>query len=267
MRNLIFANITRLKKSKLFWTGVILSALYTVFLLIMNYLEMTGSAEITEVSLNWFFFSAISVSTIFCPIYSGFFVGTEYNDGTIRNKLIAGHERSNIYLANGLTIFNVEILLFLVSAAIIIILGIPMFGLTIEYPLRFILYLLAGMFMLAEFASLFTMVSTIISNKTSSVSACLIIYAVLYIITNYLRIAVFSYYGAEVVSSGIYNEVTKFIFEFLYDFLPTGQSLQISSGFILHPYSFFFYSILNIMLTTVGAVKIYAQNCLQAPAE
>ena len=76
MRNLIFANITRLKKSRLLLTGIIVSALYTAFLLIMNYLEMTASAENTAVSLNWFFFSAISVAAIFCPIYSGFFVGT-----------------------------------------------------------------------------------------------------------------------------------------------------------------------------------------------
>ena len=56
MRNLIFANITRLKKSRLLLTGIIVSALYTAFLLIMNYLEMTASAENTAVSLNWFFF-------------------------------------------------------------------------------------------------------------------------------------------------------------------------------------------------------------------
>ena len=163
MRNLIFANFTRLKKSKLFWTGIIVSALYTVFLLVMNYLEMAASAEITTVSLNWFFFSAISVAAIFCPIYSGFFIGTEYSDGTIRNKLIAGHKRCSIYFANGITIFCAEGLLFLVNAAIIIALGIPMFGLNIKYPLRFIIYLLAGILMLAAFASLFTMVSTLIS--------------------------------------------------------------------------------------------------------
>lgn len=49
MRNLIFANFTRLKKSKLFRAGIIVSSLYTVFLLIMNYLEMTASVEITTV--------------------------------------------------------------------------------------------------------------------------------------------------------------------------------------------------------------------------
>ena len=244
MRNLIFANITRLKKSRLLLTGIIVSALYTAFLLIMNYLEMTASAENTAVSLNWFFFSAISVAAIFCPIYSGFFVGTEYNDGTIRNKLITGHKRCNIYLANGFTIFGAEGLLFLVSAVIIIVFGIPMFGLNIEYPLHFIL---------------FTMVSMLISNKTSSVAACLIIYAILFILTNYLRIAVFSYYG-EVALGGTSNEAARIILEFLYDFLPTGQSLQISSGVILHPYSFFLYSLINITLTTVLGLIVFKRK-------
>ena len=259
MRNLIFANITRLKKSRLLLTGIIVSALYTAFLLIMNYLEMTASAENTAVSLNWFFFSAISVAAIFCPIYSGFFVGTEYNYGTIRNKLITGHKRCNIYLANGFTIFGAEGLLFLVSAVIIIVFGIPMFGLNIEYPLHFILYLFAGILMLVAFASLFTMVSMLISNKTSSVAACLIIYAILFILTNYLRIAVFSYYG-EVALGGTSNEAARIILEFLYDFLPTGQSLQISSGVILHPYSFFLYSLINITLTTVLGLIVFKRK-------
>lgn len=259
MRNLIFANFTRLKKSKLFRTGIIVSALYTAFLLIMNYLEMTASVESTTVSLNWFFFSAISVAAIFCPIYSGFFVGTEYSDGTIRNKLIAGHKRCNIYFANAITIFCAEGLLFLVSAAIIIALGIPMFGLNIEYPSHFIMYLFAGILMLAAFASLFTMVSTLISNKTSSVAACLIIYAVLFIITNYLRIAVFSYYGGMTLD-GISNEATRIMLEFLYDFLPTGQSMQISSGVILRQYSIFLYSLMNIALTTIWGLFVFKRK-------
>lgn len=259
MRNLIFANTTRLKKSKLFWSGIFISALYTVFLLIMNYIEMTSLSEVTTVSLNWFFFSAISVAAIFCPIFSGFFIGTEYSDGTIRNKLIAGHKRGNIYLANGFIIFCAESLLFLVSAVIIIVFGIPMFGLNIEYPLHFILHLLAGILMLAAFAGVFTMVSTLISNKTSSVAACLIIYAVLFIITNYLRIAVFSYYG-EMALGGTSSKATKIILEFLYDFLPTGQSLQISSGIILHPYSFFLYSLINIILTTILGLFVFTRK-------
>lgn len=259
MRNLIFANFTRLKKSKLFRAGIIVSSLYTVFLLIMNYLEMTASVEITTVSLNWFFFSAISVAAIFCPIYSGFFIGTEYSDGTIRNKLIAGHKRSNIYFANGITIFCAESLLFLVNAALIIVLGIPLFGLNIEYPSYFIIYLLAGILILAAFASLFTMVSTLISNKTSSVATCLIIYVILFIITNYLRIAVFSYYG-DVTLDIISNKITRIILEFLYDFLPTGQSLQISSGIILRPFNVILYSSLNIILTTVWGLFVFKKK-------
>nr|WP_317283630.1 ABC transporter permease subunit [uncultured Sellimonas sp.] len=259
MCNLIFANIIRIKKSKLLWTGIIVSALYTTFLLIMNYLEMVYSVAITTVSLNWFFFSAISVSSIFCPIYSGFFVGTEYSNGTIRNKLIAGHKRCNIYFANAITIFCAECLLFLVSAGIIIVLGIPMFGFNIKYLSHFIWHLFAGILMLAVFASMFTMVSTSISNKTSSVASCLIIYAVLFIIAKYLSITIFSYYG-EVPLGGISNKLAKITSEFLYDFLPTSQSLQITSGVILHPHSFFLCSFVNIVLTTVLGLFLFKRK-------
>lgn len=103
------------------------------------------------------------------------------------------------------------------------------------------------------------MVSMLISNKAHSVATCLIIYAVLFIITNYLRIAVFSYYG-EVTLDGISNNATRIMLEFLYDFLPTGQSLQISSGIILRPYSVILYSLLNIALTTVWGVFVFKRK-------
>ena len=45
MRKLIFANMTRLRKNKLFWTGIVISMAYSAFLLIMNYLEMLISPE------------------------------------------------------------------------------------------------------------------------------------------------------------------------------------------------------------------------------
>lgn len=259
MRNLIFANITRLKKSKLILVGIILSSLYTVFLLIMNYVEMINSNESITISLNWFFFSSISVAAIFCPIYTGFFIGTEYNDGTIRNKLIAGHKRSNIYIANGITIFGIECFLFLVSAIMIIAFGIPLFGFNFDYPIQFIMHLFAGILMLVVFAALFTMISMIISNRTYSVATCLIIYAILFMITNYLRIAIFSYYGEDGVIL-MKNDIIRIFLEFLYDFLPTGQSFQISSGVILHMERFLIYSLVNIIIMTIIGMFIFTRK-------
>ncbi|MGY3662454.1 MAG: hypothetical protein ACXAHE_00930 [Roseburia sp. 1XD42-69] len=39
------------------------------------------------------------------------FLGTDYSDGTIRNKLTVGHTRTNIYLANLIVTFAAGLLI------------------------------------------------------------------------------------------------------------------------------------------------------------
>lgn len=73
MLKLLSANKIRIKKSKLFWTGLFLITGYSVFLLIMNYIEMASYIGNSIVPLNWFLlspFSVISFFALFSPVYS-----------------------------------------------------------------------------------------------------------------------------------------------------------------------------------------------------
>ncbi len=91
MRNLIYVNMMRLKKSRIFRAGVAVSMAYVAFLLFMNYQEMTDSPETVIDQLNWYFLSTLPVASAFCSVFCGMFLGTEYSDGTMRNKLMVGH--------------------------------------------------------------------------------------------------------------------------------------------------------------------------------
>lgn len=256
MRNLIFANLTRLRKNKLFWSGIAASMAYSVFLLIMNYHEMVISPEPEIMPLNWYFLSALSVAGIFCAVFCGLFIGTEYNDGTIRNKLIGGHRRTNIYLANMFIIFFAELIIAFSAWLVVLILGIPLFGCYFLYPIQFALNIFCGVLMLGAFAGVFTLISMLINSKATSVTVCMITYVLLFVLGSFLRIKVFSYYDTMSLANTS-NEALKLIWEFLYDFLPTGQSFQISSGIILHPLKFTIYAIINILLTTVCGLGIF----------
>ncbi len=70
MRNLIYVNMMRLKKSRIFRAGVAVSMAYVAFLLFMNYQEMTDSPETVIGQLNWYFLSAKRV----CPAIAGVFI-------------------------------------------------------------------------------------------------------------------------------------------------------------------------------------------------
>lgn len=56
------------------------------------------------------------------------FIGTEFSDGTMRNKLIVGHRRREIYFTNFLTCALSGIFFNLVYLALVSLIGIPLFG-------------------------------------------------------------------------------------------------------------------------------------------
>lgn len=259
MRNLIYANMIRLKKSKLFWIGVLAAMIYSAILLIMNYRELIISEEAAITHLNWYFLSSLSIVGAFCAVFSGMFIGTEYSDQTLRNKLIVGHTRKNIYIANLITIFFANVLVFAAACFVVVVIGIPLLGWNLISPINFIWTLFSGILMLASFAGLFTFLSMLISNKALSVMTCMITYVVLFLVGSILRVSIFSYYAT---SSNMPNEIYTLVLEFLYDFLPIGQNFQISGGIILHPFRLPIYSIISIVLITVFGLKIFAKKDL-----
>ena len=102
MRNLLSSDFARLWRSRLFWlmeAGVFAWGVFAYYLLKINtrngYPFNRG---------NSYFFNEMTFIGITMACFSGFFIGTEYSDGTMRNKLMVGHSRIKVYLANLITI-------------------------------------------------------------------------------------------------------------------------------------------------------------------
>lgn len=81
MGNLIRAHFARLWRAPVFWLGTAASAAAGV--------------------LMWFPNAAglVVLPPLYCAAVFSLFFGTEYADGTMRNKLAAGHSRESIYLS------------------------------------------------------------------------------------------------------------------------------------------------------------------------
>lgn len=102
MRNLLSANLARLLRSRIFWlieAGIFAWGTIAYFLCKIN----TGNGYPFE-NGNVYFFNEMTFIGITIACFCGFFIGTDYSDGTIRTKLAVGHSRKNIYLANFITV-------------------------------------------------------------------------------------------------------------------------------------------------------------------
>ena len=97
MKNLLSAEFLRLFKNKLFW---FLSAAAFIFgALIQVYVYFGAKVSDIDPKIDMGLFSVGMVIGFLAAIFVSLFVGTEYSDGTLRNKIINGKSRASIYFS------------------------------------------------------------------------------------------------------------------------------------------------------------------------
>ena len=96
MSKLLYANFSRMIKSKLFLIGLGFMFFAGSFLCFQQYRQLVGYHAQVKLDSTFFVYTLMIgvISAIFCSL----FVGVEYNDGTMRNKIIAGYKRTEILL-------------------------------------------------------------------------------------------------------------------------------------------------------------------------
>ena len=127
MSRLLSADFARLKKNKFFWICTAGIFLLGIFMAAMHYIAMQEYGENAPQLTNILFVYAL-VIVFLIPAFDSLFTGTEYSDGTIRNKLIIGHTRTCIYLSN-LVVCSVVGMVFCISYIVgALAVGIPLYS-------------------------------------------------------------------------------------------------------------------------------------------
>ena len=105
MRKLLRANFARLWRSRTFWVEMAFMALICVAFLIDNR-NNDSNWTLDGGCFNYAFFVPILTA-----IVTALYIGSEYSDGTMRNKCVIGHQRKDIYLANLIVCVTASVLL------------------------------------------------------------------------------------------------------------------------------------------------------------
>lgn len=243
MNRLLSANFTRLRKSKIFWLGVIAMTGFGAFLPISNYMDKIRYQEITDYEYTTPFDSvlfgyALAIGVI-CAIFISLFLGTEYSDGTIRNKLIVGKTRASIYFSNLITNIAAALFMCLCYLGSVCAVGIPLCD-KMEMEVSLAIKIIAASFvMVIAFCSICTMLSMIIQSK--AVMAIISITSIFVLIFASVIMSDRLNQPKNYIYSEMTNGVEKVISEpnshyvggtkrkvyiFLNDFLPTSQSVK-----------------------------------------
>ncbi|MDO5153246.1 MAG: ABC transporter permease subunit [Eubacteriales bacterium] len=95
MLKLLSAGFFRLWKDKIFWLGFWVLTAFGALDRIGAFMDPTETHSLEDT----FWIQALVIGFVLAAFIS-LFVGAEYENGTIRNKIASGHFRSDIYLAN-----------------------------------------------------------------------------------------------------------------------------------------------------------------------
>lgn len=248
MRDLLSANLLRLKKNYAFWGAMGVSFGLALATVIDVYRVAQTFGGTTSVDAELFKYAAF-IGILAAELIPLFF-GTEYSNGAIRNKLIVGQSRLSIYFANLITGFAACVLC---SAAYMLgcmALGIPLLGWFTQPPALLFTALIGSLLMTAAFCAIFTFVTMNCAKKSTSVVICLLgtfaafIWA--FVIHSMLEAPEFIQGYEMSVNGQVVNAVPepnpnhltglkREVYQFLFDLLPSGQSIQYCSLVLSDP--------------------------------
>lgn len=229
-----------------------------------------------EVALDNIFFVYTLAAAISASAFCSLFTGTEYSDGTIRNKLVVGHTRGTIYLSNLIVSMAAALLLCLSFILAAFAVGIPLIGFIKMETAIFLAVVGASFVTTLAFCSIFTLVSMLCQNRAVTTVICILgVFALLFaaaFINSKLEAP--EYYDSYVMtdSSGVPMEVERVanpeylrgterqVYQFFLDFLPAGQVLQFCSHSAQHLWQMPLYSLIILLSTTAAGVFVFRRK-------
>lgn len=278
MNRLLSAEFVRLFKSLTFKLCLLFSAGLGAFLVLVRWSDMKMNPEVyVEYGLEYSNADGLifvgGVYLIFViAILIGSFVGREYSDGTIRNKLTAGHTRSSIYVSKFIVCAVADVILHLLYIVVVIGLGNLLIGGTTFEVTEIITCTVVSTIAVIAVTACLLLFSMLIQSKAIGSVVCLVatLCMLFATISIFQRLEEPEYYDAytyvdedtgEIVSverEKNYRYLTgtkRKVYEVLNDVLPSSQLYQIAVNNMDHlGYMVLYDGILVVVMVGVGVL-------------
>lgn len=275
MSKLLSADFTRLRKSKEFWLCAAAILSLSVIIIYNGAQSASSMAERGFVRhLDDYYFQLAPYVDAITAVFISLFLGVEYSDGTIKNKLIAGHTRKNIYLANFLTCLTGSI----VIHTLWFIGGLPGLYLIGSFEMGSsgaIAYFFVSVGFAAAFSAIFVLIGTLSQNRSHTVVFLLFLWWAITFTASGIndRLQEPEFNGgnmAMIDGCFVMTEETpnplylsgsiRTTFEWLYRFLPSGQAVAMSNTEITIPALDIALSILVTIIVTAIGIQLFRKK-------
>lgn len=277
MGNLLSAGMYRLVRSKAFYAGMILMAVTEVFFLF----NASGSAVAEGIeSQNFFGFTEMLpfVSAAFC----GLTLGVNYPNGTFRNQLICGHTKAQIYLSHIVLSLFAGVCFYGVSIAAGLVYGLADGRVFTSSAGELVGYFLCSLLTTLASSALAAMIATLFSNWSWGIVANLLLAFVLLCCAGILsspmnQTETMPQFMPQEAGNGITIYIAdptlpevpnpdypkgayRAVLEFFWNFLPSGQGMQLASAQVDSFWMMGTFSVLFFICVTLLGLTLFRRK-------
>ena len=237
-------------------------------------------------ALDGCFFDFAPFMGLVAAILTSMFIGSEYSDGTIRNKLVVGHSRMRIYLANLIVCSVACVLISLAYITGVFVVGSAKGGELLTKTSVVTMCLVCSILVSVAFTSIMTMLAILNTNKAGNVVVSMLLALILLVSGSFIyqRLSEPEIYDnyVSVNEAGVPTEVEQLpnpqyidgkqraVLEVVNDLLPSGQAMQLVDMFDADgmtnkdmenaPYRWLRYSLLVIVITSGLGIILFRKK-------
>lgn len=257
MRKLLAADFYMLRRSTAFWLALFFMAASTTVLVIATYNMLTEYGyDPSQYTIEATMFCMLPSVGIVNAIWLHLFIGSDYDQGTIRNKFICGHTRRAIFFSHWLIASAGALIILAASLVLGTVLSAHYFQ-TFALDVSNLCWLFLSCAMLTvAYAAINVALAMNISHKASSVVCGMIVMLVLSIAASIIDsiITDITVYGKAV------SPLTEKLVFFFYDFLPSGQCVQVNNMMFERADLWPLYSLILIVLVTAAGFLLFKRK-------
>ncbi len=177
MSNLFVANFIRLVKSKRFFISMLVLLVFEGFCVFTQNHEITTMEAV--IPLDEVLTIGMEIMGFVLAVLFSIFIGMEFSDGTIRNKIIIGKTRAQIYLSTLLCGILASTILYVFGVGVMALLGYLFLSPAMYVPEEVFIAVLTGWVSCISFTAIFVMIGMCVANRSAIAITSLVVAFVL----------------------------------------------------------------------------------------
>ena len=252
MIKILRADFIRLRKSFAFRLS-----LFGILALASAFMFMQATGMDYTVGLNRVIFLPMSLYGIAMAAFVSVFVGTDFSDGFIRNKILASDHRSDLVISHIIVSCSGGLLIYMIVTAFSTGIGRFFFENNMDSKV-FFKYFLLGIGMSLVTCCMFSVITVLCGKKTQAIIGCMgLAFGMLFLCLHTNEVLVQTEYKDGVLNPNYVGGIRRMVYGFLHDLNPCGQAAQLSGWEVWHPARMVLIDLLLIIGLTVMGCRLF----------